>query len=431
MARVENRERWREILRGYSYLCLFLLWGSLLCLMQCGERAPVPAPEAGPVFVALGAEGLPAFRDDFPHENLLRAIDYQLQWLDRQEAVPAITLAGRVLDGAAQRRTLTLFREIWLEHAGAPEALRAAVAQNFLVYRVLWDGSPDVLFTGYHAPVYRGSRVPDARYRFPLYRMPEDAVTIRPSLFDPKMLRPGTAIRHDRVVGRIDRASGEVVPYHTRAEIDGQGALAGRGLELVYLESYFEAFMFQVQGGGFVQLEDGRYLRLNYAGKNSHPYASIGRLLVDEGKIPEEEISVQAIEAYFAEFPEEITRVCYLNPSYVFYQAEGEPVDALQPEHFPHGVLGFPVTTLRSIATDKRYFPGGGLFFLEGMQRTTDGEPQPFSGFAVDQDTGGAIKEAHIDLFQGAGPEAEARAGLLKDESGRLYLLVARQEFSN
>lgn len=405
----------------------FLLFGLLACQMQCGKRAPGPAATEGPSFVPLDPAGLPEFRDDFPPENLLRAIDLQLQWLARQEAVPLFRVGGRPYDRAVMRRTLTLFKETWQEHAGSPADLRTSLSRRFDVYQVLWNGAPDVLFTGYHAPIYRGSRGPDARFRYPLYRLPDDAVTIRPSLFDAKMLRPGTAIRHDRVVARFDRESGEVVPYHTRAEIDGGGALAGRGLELVYLESYFQAFMFQVQGGGFVQLEDGGYMKLSYAGKNSHPYTSIGRVLVDEGKIAEQDISVQAIESYFRAYPEEVRRVCYLNPSYVFYQSDGAAIAELAPEHFPHGFLGFPVTTLRSIATDKRYFPGGGLFFLEGRQRAADGAPQPFAAFAVDQDTGGAIKEAHIDLFQGAGPEAEARAGLLKDESGRLYLLIAKE----
>ena len=43
---------------------------------------------------------------------------------------------------------------------------------------------------------------------------------------------------------RLDGNSGQILPYYTRQEIDGGGALAGRGLELVYLDDYVDAFLF-------------------------------------------------------------------------------------------------------------------------------------------------------------------------------------------
>ncbi len=357
---------------------------------------------------------------------MFRAIDRQLQWLDRQAPNKVWSFGEETVSLARVKASLQAFRQIWEETEGN-EALNEKIKAAFQLYRVEWDGSPDVLITGYHAPVTEGRLIRDDEYHIPLYRMPQDTVTIRPSRFDETMLRQGRA-ESDRIVARLDPVSREIVPYYSRREIDEEGCLAGRGLELVYLKDYFEAFLFHVQGGGFVKLGDGRFLNLNYAGKNSHPYTSIGKLLASEGKIPEEAISIQAIKQYFSENPDEVKRVCYANKSYVFYQTDGVKWDAIHEDMFPSGYLGFPVSPKRTIATDKRYFPGGALAYIQGEQRRIDGEPEPFSHFVIDQDTGGAIRRAHVDFFQGAGPEAESAAGLLKDERGRLYFLLLNED---
>ena len=39
----------------------------------------------------------------------------------------------------------------------------------------------------------------------------------------------------------------------------------------------------QVQGSGLVRLPDGKALRIGFAGKNGHPYTSIGKILVEQG----------------------------------------------------------------------------------------------------------------------------------------------------
>jgi membrane-bound lytic murein transglycosylase A len=45
--------------------------------------------------------------------------------------------------------------------------------------------------------------------------------------------------------------------------------------------------------------------------------------------------------------------------------------------------------------------------------------------FVVAQDTGAAITGARVDLFLGAGPEAEARVGTMRDR-GVLYVFEPR-----
>ncbi|MDJ0841047.1 MAG: murein transglycosylase A [Acidobacteriota bacterium] len=389
------------------------------------EPEPAPAPPAqGLVLGVLSATQVPSFNDNGDRQSMLTALENQLTWLEKQPA-DIKWKAGDIRFGKDRlRRTLERFRQVWTAHETDPDAFRRAMKDDFQFYRFSWDGSQDVLITGYHAPIYEGSLTPTETFRYPIYARPKDMLIIDTTQFDPRQLVKGEGRRSGKIPARLEK--GRVLPYYSREEIDEHGALKGRGLELVYLKDYFEAFSFHVQGGGFVKLTSGGFLKLAYAGQNGRPYTSIGRKLVDEGIIPEEKISMQAIEAYFAEKPEEVKRVCYANSSYVFY-SRGRVVDRLEPRHFPPGVLGFPVTTRRSIATDKRYFPGGMPAYIEGVQRQQSGEPHPFGAFVIDQDTGGAIRENHIDFFQGAGDDAEHNAGLLKDETGRVTFFLIKQ----
>ncbi len=368
----------------------------------------------------------PELRDEWPRADLLLAVDRQLDWFQKQEQYQW-QLGDRVANGSLMIATLTRFRELVATLGDDPQRLRLALTEAFDLYRFRWQGRDPILITGYHAPVFAGSLSADAQYRFPLYAPPSDMVELRLDRFSPNIVRKGENSRKERVPARV--ADGQVLPYYSRAEIDGQNSLAGQGLELVYLRDYFQAFSFHVQGGGFVQLPNGKYLRLNYAGSNGQPYRSIGRIMVDEGKIPEHVVSMQALAAWFKTHPEDLQRVCFENPSYVFYRTDGIQHEALEHDQFPNGVLGFPVTTRRTIATDKRYFPGGGLAFIRGEQRGLEGPARPFSAFVLDQDTGGAIRENHIDWFLGAGDQAEHDAGLLKDAAGEVYFLLLKGSF--
>src|SRR4029077_1233910 len=82
----------------------------------------------------------------------------------------------------------------------------------------------------------------------------------------------------------------------------------------------------------------------------------------------------------------------------------------------PVGSVGVELTPGRSIATDPRLVPPGSLAYLE---------TPTVHRFVVAQDAGAAIKGAHVDLFVGAGEEAEVRAGEMR-EHGALYLLRPR-----
>jgi peptidoglycan lytic transglycosylase A len=300
--------------------------------------------------------------------------------------------------------SLRAFRDI-LNSASSGAELNRLIRERFDVYRSIgWDGSGAVLFTGYCEPIYEGSKVRTDEFRFPLYRLPEDLVKLPDGTPQGRQTQNG------------------IVPYFTRTEIDRGGALAGRGLELVWLRSPLEAYICHVQGSARIHLPDGSEMKIGYAGKNGRPYASLGQALVDEGKVPAEEMSLAAIKNYFAAHPADVESYLVRNDSYVFFQENWGG---------PYGSIGCEVTPWHTIATDKSVFPRGALAFVDTVTPSIDSNgkvtKEPFRGFALDQDTGGAIRSAgRCDIFIGTGPKAELLAGYQKAE-GKLYYLFLKQ----
>lgn len=245
------------------------------------------------------------------------------------------------------------------------------------------DGAP-MLFTGYYEPELDGSRDQGGRYRFPLYALPPEAP--------------------------------QGGPWLTRAEIEG-GALAGRGLEIAWVDDPVEAFFLQIQGSGRVRLPDGGVLRLGYAGSNGHPYSSVGQALVARGALEPHQLSMDAIRAWVAANPPEGTALLRTNASFVFFREVSE----VPPGRGPLGAMNRSVTALRSLAVDPRFVPLGAPVWIE-----KDGE-EPLRRLMVAQDTGSAIKGAQrADIFFGTGPRAGQRAGQVRD-GGRMIVLLPIQ----
>jgi membrane-bound lytic murein transglycosylase A len=209
-----------------------------------------------------------------------------------------------------------------------------------------------------------------------------------------------------------------VVPYYTRAEIEGpQRPLAGN--ELVWVDDAVDRFFLHVQGSGRVRLPDGEILALDYADQNGHRYVAIGKVLVERGVMPLEEVSLPSLRAWLAAHPDKRRGLFNANPSYVFFRLR----DARRPE--PIGTLGVPLTPRRSLAVDPDHIPLGLPVWLATRLPAGDhggGEP-PFRRLVFAQDTGGAINGAvRADLFTGQGLPAEWLAGRMKQD-GRLFML--------
>jgi membrane-bound lytic murein transglycosylase A len=221
----------------------------------------------------------------------------------------------------------------------------------------------------------------------------------------------------------MGRLSGHrVVPYYNRKDIEESDVLAGKAPVLAWLEDPIDLFFLQIQGSGRVVLDNGEALNLHYDSTNGQPYRSIGRLLVEEGKIPLPEMSMQRIRDFLAAHPEQTRGILNHNPSYVFFRIE---------EDGPLGFLEVKLTPGRSIALDHRLFPLPALVYIETEKPVLDADGriarwEPFGRFVVSQDTGGAIRgPARADLFWGHGPYAEAAAGHMRHR-GQLYLMVLK-----
>lgn len=338
-----------------------------------------------------------AGRSGGDRQALLAAIDHSLDYLQTSEAVAAYEqypVAGFSRDRVA--RTLERFRQLLLTCDSAAE-LQAAVLQEFDFYQSIGsDRAGTVGFTGYFEPVYQASRTATAEFRYPIYRLPPD----------------------------LDRWSR---PHPTRKELEGTDGLQGvqgrlRGLELAWFRDRLEAYLVQVQGSAQLQLTDGTTMAVGYAGRTDYPYVSLGRELVKDGKVAEEDLSLPVVLDYFRQHPEQLSEYLVRNDRFVFFQeTTGLPAT---------GSLGVPVTAERSIATDKSLMPAGALALIQTQIPDSDANGslvnRQVSRYVLDQDTGGAIRGAgRVDIFMGTGELAGDRAGLI-NAPGQLYYLLLK-----
>lgn len=302
------------------------------------------------------------------------------------------------------------WRAVCVEAAQAGDA-RRFFETAFEPFAVGDRGDREGLVTGYYEPLLRGSRTQDATYRYPLYRRPVDLVSVDLGLFDPEL-------KGRRVGGRVE--DGRLVPYADRAAID-RGALAGRGLELLWVDDPVDRFFLEIQGSGQVRLPDGATVRVGYADQNGRTYRAIGKDLIEIGAIPREQVSMQAIRAWLEAHPADAPGMMARNPSVVFFTERKDLTAAAG----PLGAQGVPLTPGRSLAVDRKYLPLGAPVWLDTTAPTPDGD-RPLRRLVVAQDTGGAIRgPVRGDLFWGAGPDAEFVAGHMKSP-GRLYILLPR-----
>ena len=372
-----------------------------------GSRGPVvtePAQALRPV------RREPALRDDGDPAALRAAVAQSLRWLESRPADQVFVAGPRRVTVAEQARALQGLFDL-LGEAPTPDRLAAYVHGAFETLESVGGTDGRMLVTGYYEPVVEASPERSSEYAVPILGLPDDLIEARLEAFDPRY-------RGERVVGRVEGR--RLVPYWRRADIDA-GRLAGRSLELAWARDPVDVFFMEIQGSGTLRFPDGREQRVGYAGANGRAYRAIGRLLIDEGHVPREAMSMQAIRAWLAAHPEERQRVLQHNESYVFFRPLTGP---------PEGSLGRPLTPGRSIATDARLFPPGTLAFIETEQpeRAADGSIRwsPLARFVLNQDTGGAIRGAgRVDFFWGRGERAAFAAGLMR-QPGRLYVLVAR-----
>jgi len=295
-----------------------------------------------------------------------------------------------------------------LVNADDAVAIQAYWRQYFNVYQTQQpEGAPQGLMTGYYQPVLKGARAASARYPVPLYKTPNDLITVNLSGLFPEL-------KYKRVRGRVQGQS--LIPYYSRAEIEqAQSPLAGN--ELLWVNDAVEAFFLQVQGSGIVELENGERVPVGYADQNGHPYQSIGKLLVERGEMVASEASMQGIKNWALQHPDQLRALLDANPSYVFFKLLPAGLSG------PLGALGVPLTAARSIAVDPFYIPLGAPVYLASTYPNSE---TPLQQLMQAQDTGGAIKGGvRADVYWGEGDSAGKLAGAMRQQ-GQLWVWLPK-----
>jgi membrane-bound lytic murein transglycosylase A len=360
-------------------------------------------------------EKFEAAADDFDEQSLRRAVRHSLAYLKKLPADRVVGVEPRRFTAGEVRDSLLVFEKL-LDLWACRECFARELRERFDLLPSSTDPElTQVLFTGYYQPILDGSLTRTEKFRYPIYRTPPDLISAERVTLQPKMTV-------ERIVGRADGE--QFLPYYSRREIDEGGSLRGRGLEIAWAADPVDVFFLHIQGSGIVRLPDGRQLSVGYAAQNGWPYRSIGRLLIDGGKISREEMSMQRLRRYLNENPWDQSEIFAYNESYVFFRVlENEPL----------GSFEVPVTAGRSMATDSRLFPKGALAWIETEIPIIDESGglagwRPIARFMLNQDTGGAIRGLQrADLYFGSGAEPAALAGYM-NRRGRIYFLLIKQK---
>ena len=269
------------------------------------------------------------------------------------------------------------------------QSIRRYFESNFQAYEIRnSSGSETGLITGYYEPVMNGSQTRTSTYNVPLYAYPNAWKKSRPN------------------------------PGPTRAELISSGVL--QGSEIAWVQDPVAAASMQIQGSGKIRLQDGRILRLGFAGTNEQPFKSSAQWLIDRKEMTRGEASMQGISQWAKRNPDRVNEMLNANPRFVFFKELPSNVDA---DLGPNGALGIPLTSERSIAVDLQAMPLGAPVFLATTRPLRN---QPIQKLVMAQDTGKAIVGGvRADYYWGSGDAAGEIAGRMK-QNGKMWLLLPR-----
>ena len=269
------------------------------------------------------------------------------------------------------------------------QAIRRYFESNFQPFEIRNSaGSETGLVTGYYEPVMNGSQTRTNLYSVPLYAYPNAWRQTRPN------------------------------PGPSRAELMSSGIL--KGSEIAWVQGPVAAAFMQIQGSGKIRLQDGRVMRLGYAGTNEQPFKSFAQWLLDKKEINRSEATMQGISQWAKRNPGRVNDMLNANPRFVFFKELPGNVSA---DLGPTGALNVPLTTERSIAIDLQAMPLGAPVFLATTRPLSN---QPLQKLVMAQDTGKAIVGGvRADYYWGSGDAAGELAGRMK-QNGKMWVLLPR-----
>ncbi len=255
------------------------------------------------------------FIDDLDLASLRQVILNQLKTMEFTDPTKIVRLGDLMVTNGWLKETLTSFLSLTNENL-SPIEFSQRLREEFVIHRVGKGSRKQVLFTGYYAPVMQASRVRTKKYRYPIYKIPESST--RPQL-----------IGHSKSyeIQGSPAPNSETWRNYTRKQIDGDGVLKGRGLEIAWLENDVDRFFLHIQGSGQLLFLDGTSVGAHFAGVNNYKFGGLGKRMIKDGAIDIAQGSMQGIKKYFREYPEDIEKYLYHNKRYIFFKLanEGNP----------------------------------------------------------------------------------------------------------
>jgi membrane-bound lytic murein transglycosylase A len=358
----------------------------------------LPLEIPGAQYLPLAWSDVVGWSDD-DHLSAYKAFRVSCRSIAAQrDAAPESKAESKAL-GASLSEPCRIARSLDLSDGARAKAF---FEEHFSPLRISRLGEADGFVTGYYEPVLDGSRTQTDVYNVPIYRRASNLFVRGFKQDSASLPNKGPVYRK---IGRR-----KLVPYYDRGEIE-DGAIAGRGLEICWLKDPTDLLFAQIQGSARIRMEDGATIRINYDAYNGYPYTAVGRILIERGIIPKEEMSMQKIRDWMAQNPDGAKELRRQNRSYIFFREVN-----LSDKDEAVGAQGVPLTAGRSIAVDKALHVYGTPFFIEGeLPIDSEKSKTPFHRLMIAQDTGSAIVgPARADLYFGAGHEAGRVSGRLR-----------------
>ncbi|MCR4667077.1 MAG: MltA domain-containing protein [Desulfovibrio sp.] len=359
-------------------LCLLVLQGCAKGTKPVEELPPPNGPavslyETRDTFLRYlqpGNQKMTSFRDLGP------TIDKSLKYVGRKpRSNVAVSRPGLKVTWGEMYKTLLRLKKLLPSLDEHPELF----AEHFRWVPV----SKGINYSGYYSPVVDASKTPKKGYDHPIYRRPPDLGSHR---------------------GK----------YYTRRQIEEEGKLANKGLELAWAKDPVDVFFLEIQGSGCLRLDDGSIICINYDGQNGHKYKSSGRIMREKGLLKRGDIFEQ--RQWLKDNPDRVDEILHENPSFVFFKLGGTG---------PTGAMGYIVDDWKSLATDRHFIPLGSIvaYGVNIPDQKWGSRPLRAIGFA--QDVGGAIKKNRIDIYCGSDRYANYVASFL-DAKGPAWILLAK-----
>ena len=346
---------------------------------------PVPTPPTGPV-----TADSPARLAGWDTEDFVAGFDAYLRGCGVTRDAAGARQCARALDLQRTSRPVT------------PAMARRFFETGFTVVAARTSDGRDGLMTSYFAPEYSASHVRTEAFDMPVLARPADL---------------------ERKAGGVvqRRPDGSTGPYADRAAIEAAAAAGSPSAPVLAWMRAEDLFFLQIQGSGYLTFEDGSQSRAAYAADNGRPFVGIARPMEQQGLLPRNGTSGEAIRAWLAAHRgREARAITALNPRYIFFDLQADDGGN------PAGAAGIPLPPRRAIAVDPASWTYGDLVWIDAGGGNLNGAHTAYRGLVMALDTGSAIRgPVRADFYMGRGQAAGAEAGTVRHPL-RMWRLVPR-----